>query len=91
MSWQRARRQDQKDERIAAILEAAAELYETRDFDDVHMGAIADRVGLAKASLYEYFSTKDDVFESGYRFNYLSRVGIIDLNSCRCGNGKTVR
>ena len=62
MSWQRAIRREQKDERVSAILKAAAELYETRDFDDVHMGAIADRVGLAKASLYEYFSTKDDVF-----------------------------
>jgi AcrR family transcriptional regulator len=62
MSWQRAIRPEQKEERVSAILKAAAELYETRDFDDVHMGAIADRVGLAKASLYEYFSTKDDVF-----------------------------
>jgi AcrR family transcriptional regulator len=62
MTWRRARRQEQKDERVSAILEAAAELYEARDFDDVHMGAIAERVGLAKASLYEYFSTKDDVF-----------------------------
>jgi len=62
MSWQRATRQEQKQERVSAILEAAAELYETRDFDDVHMAAIAERVGLAKASLYEYFLTKDDVF-----------------------------
>jgi AcrR family transcriptional regulator len=62
MSWQRAIRREQKEERISAILKAAAELYETRDFENVHMGAIADRVGLAKASLYEYFSTKDDVF-----------------------------
>jgi TetR/AcrR family transcriptional regulator len=62
MSYQRATRQEQKEERVSAILEAAAELYETRDFDDVHMAAIAERVGLAKASLYEYFSTKDDVF-----------------------------
>ena len=62
MSWQRATRQEQKEERVAAILKAAAELYETHDFDDVHMGAIAERVGLAKASLYGYFRTKDDVF-----------------------------
>lgn len=62
MSWQRAVRREQKEERVSAILKAAADLYETRDFEDVHMGAIADRVGLAKASLYEYFSTKDDVF-----------------------------
>jgi AcrR family transcriptional regulator len=62
MSWQRAVRREQKEERVSAILKAAAELYETRDFEDVHMGAIAARVGLAKASLYEYFSTKDDVF-----------------------------
>jgi len=62
MSWQRATRREQKEERVSAILEAAAELYETRDFDDVHMAAIAERVGLAKASLYEYFRTKDDVF-----------------------------
>jgi TetR/AcrR family transcriptional regulator len=62
MSWQRATRREQKAERVSAILEAAAELYTTREFDDVHMVAIAERVGLAKASLYEYFRTKDDVF-----------------------------
>jgi len=62
MAWQRARRPEQKEERVSAILEAAAELYETRDFDQVHMAAIAKLAGLAKASLYEYFSTKDEVF-----------------------------
>jgi AcrR family transcriptional regulator len=62
MSWQRATRPEQKEVRVSAILEAAAELYEARDFDDVHMAAIAERVGLAKASLYEYFRTKDEVF-----------------------------
>ncbi len=62
MSWQRATRREQKEERVAAILDAAAELYETHDFDDVHMVALAQRVGLAKASLYGYFRTKDDVF-----------------------------
>jgi TetR/AcrR family transcriptional regulator len=62
MSWQRATRREQKDERVSAILEAAAALYEARDFDEVHMVAIAELVGLAKASLYEYFGTKDDVF-----------------------------
>jgi AcrR family transcriptional regulator len=62
MSWQRATRPEQKEERVSAILEAAAELYETCDFDEVHMAAIAEQVGLAKASLYEYFRTKDDVF-----------------------------
>lgn len=62
MTWQRATRREQKEERVASILEAAAQLYESREFDDVHMAAVAKRVGLAKASLYEYFGTKDEVF-----------------------------
>jgi AcrR family transcriptional regulator len=62
MKWQRARRQDQREQRITAILDAAAKLFERGDFDGVAMTAIGKKAGLAKASIYGYFDTKEALF-----------------------------
>ncbi|MFN3193212.1 MAG: TetR family transcriptional regulator [Aureliella sp.] len=67
MSWKRARSSDQKAERIDAILEAAATLFDEKDFLDISMRDVAEQAGLGKASLYHYFKTKEEVFISLYR------------------------
>lgn len=67
MNWQRARQPDQKAERVAAILVAAAALYDERELSDISMQDVAGRAGLGKASLYHYFKTKEEVFISLYR------------------------
>lgn len=43
------------------ILDAAAELFTTRGYAGTSTRAIADAVGIRQASLYHYFSTKDEI------------------------------
>ncbi len=61
-TFQRARRPEQKEQRRAAILAAAAELFEANGFEGVSLNAIARRAGLAKSNLYRYFDSREDMF-----------------------------
>ena len=62
MAWQRARKPDQKAERVESILHAAATLFDQNDLAKISMSDLAAEVGLSKASLYSYFKTKEEVF-----------------------------
>ena len=57
--WQRARRPEQKEERSAAILNAAAVLLDARGINGTSLNAIARAVGLSKANLYRYFESRE--------------------------------
>ena len=57
--WQRARRPEQKEERSAAILNAAAALLDARGINGTSLNAIARAVGLSKANLYRYFESRE--------------------------------
>ncbi|WP_371169814.1 TetR/AcrR family transcriptional regulator [Aliiroseovarius sp. 2305UL8-7] len=58
----RARSDDQKHERHAAILSAAREMIEELGFEGVKMSALANRAGLAKGTLYLYVRSKEELF-----------------------------
>jgi AcrR family transcriptional regulator len=60
--YQRARRPEHKDERREAILAAARELAGERPVQEISLGDIARRVGLAKSNLLRYFESREDVF-----------------------------
>jgi AcrR family transcriptional regulator len=45
-----------------AILAAACEIFREAGFDGASMGDIAARIGASKATLYGYFSSKEDLF-----------------------------
>ena len=62
MSWQRARKPEQKSERIEVILAAASELFDEKELSDISMQDVAERAGLGKASVYHYFKTKEELF-----------------------------
>ncbi|MDI1481594.1 TetR/AcrR family transcriptional regulator [Polyangium sp. y55x31] len=62
--WQRAHSAEQKEQRREAILGAAAELFRERSIDDISIGEVAERAGLAKGSVYRYFATKEEVFQA---------------------------
>ncbi|MET9967251.1 TetR/AcrR family transcriptional regulator [Streptomyces sp. NPDC006356] len=47
------------EQRKALIMKVAAELFDTRGYQDTPMEAIAQQVGIRKASLYYYFPSKD--------------------------------
>lgn len=61
---QRARTEEDRALRRAALLGAAREAIEDGVYDDATMADIAEAVGLSKASAYLYFETKEDLFLS---------------------------
>jgi AcrR family transcriptional regulator len=62
MSYQRARRPEQKEERREAILAAARDLAARRSVRAVSLGDIAREVGLAKSNLLRYFEAREEIF-----------------------------
>ncbi len=64
MTWKRARTPEQKQQRRAEIVAAAAELLKDHDLQDVSLNAIARETGLAKSNIYRYFKTREEVFLS---------------------------
>ena len=62
MNWKRARTGEQKEQRIAEILEATARLYENGPFEAITLAAIAKESRFTRSNLYKYFRTKEDIF-----------------------------
>lgn len=62
MTWKRARSPEQKEQRRAAILEAAAALFEEGGLDKASLNAIARAAHLSKANLYRYFESREAIF-----------------------------
>ena len=61
-SFQRARQPEQKQQRRAAILAAAATLFADGGFDKITLSAIAREAGISKANVYRYFESKEEIF-----------------------------
>ncbi|MCK5686124.1 TetR family transcriptional regulator [bacterium] len=62
MAWERARNKDQKEQRIAEIVNAAASLYEKKDFHKITFTMIAKEANFTRSNLYKYFGSKEDIF-----------------------------
>lgn len=61
-NWQRARSDDQIEQREIAILSAAAELFEARPYHDITFAMIGKQAQFTRSNLYRYFQTKEEVF-----------------------------
>lgn len=48
--------------RRQAILDAAAEVFQETGFERASMAAICERLGYSKATLYNYFASKEELF-----------------------------
>ena len=48
-------------EKRPLILRAATEVFAEEGFNSVTVAAIADRAGIGKGTVYEYFSSKDEL------------------------------
>ncbi len=62
MNWQRARTDENKNERKKAIYRAAFTLFKNNGYDKVSFNAIAVESGFTKSNMYRYFSSKDEIF-----------------------------
>lgn len=60
--WQRARQDDQIEQREAQILQAASDLFDHYRYDDITLAKIAKAAGFTRSNLYRYFPTREDVF-----------------------------
>ncbi|HOP62490.1 MAG TPA: TetR/AcrR family transcriptional regulator [Spirochaetota bacterium] len=52
------------DERRGEIISAARELFQTKDYDKTTMQDIMNKLGIAKGTIYHYFSSKEDLLEA---------------------------
>ena len=52
------------DEKRGEIIRAAAELFEKHGYDRCSMAALSERLGGSKATLYGYFSSKEDLLRA---------------------------
>jgi len=59
MTRQRARSDEDKQARRAAILDAARDVFDATEFDAFTMDAVAAELGLVKGTLYRYFPTRE--------------------------------
>ncbi|APW43720.1 hypothetical protein RS694_15040 [Rhodoferax saidenbachensis] len=62
MERKRARSQEDKDQRRAHLVAAAAELFAQGHYDTVTIARVADRAGVAKGTAYLYFASKETLF-----------------------------
>jgi len=69
----RPRRRLDPDARRAAILDAAADAFAERPYDEVTVSAIAAQAGASGALLYRYFAGKEDLYAE------IVRLAISDL------------
>jgi AcrR family transcriptional regulator len=52
------------DERRRQLLDASAQVFTERPYEEVSMSEIASRVGISKGLLYHYFSSKEELFRT---------------------------
>jgi AcrR family transcriptional regulator len=58
----RAISNEQKKERQQAILDAALQLFQETSYEAVNVAGVAEKVGIAKGTIYLYFKTKEELF-----------------------------
>jgi AcrR family transcriptional regulator len=62
MKWQRARNEEQKEQRISEIVSATARLYKKHSFEEISFALIAKEAGFTRSNLYKYFPSKEEIF-----------------------------
>lgn len=62
MGFLRARSDEQKTMRLQQIAGAAADLFDSGDYDKITLAAIAKKLDFSRVNLYKYVSTKEEIF-----------------------------
>ena len=62
IAWQRARTENQIEQRIDSILQAAAELFTDYRLDQITLAMIGKKASFTRSNLYRYFSTKEEIY-----------------------------
>jgi AcrR family transcriptional regulator len=73
---------DGEDTKRRQILNGAREVFLTQGFDAASMGEIARRAGVSKGTLYVYFNSKEELFETTTREQCRAQVeGLFSFSS----------
>lgn len=59
--WQRARSEEQIEERVVAILDATSTLLKTSELEEITVSAIAEEANFTRSNIYKYFPTREDI------------------------------
>lgn len=87
-SYIRARTAEQKDQRLADILDATEGLLDERHYREVTMAAIAGRLGYSRANLAHYVRSKEEILLLLY---VRSLRSMLDEMAELCGKGLGAR
>ncbi|ESQ80644.1 TetR/AcrR family transcriptional regulator [Asticcacaulis sp. YBE204] len=79
MSTQELKSRGDKDARREAILDVASDIFLEGGFDAASMSAIAARVGGSKGTLYNYFKSKEELFEAFVQRHCALHANLIDI------------
>lgn len=60
--FKRARSEEQKEQRMQEIKNAVDELFAEKPYHDITLTTIANKLNLTRANLYQYVSTKEEIF-----------------------------
>ncbi|MEO1174910.1 MAG: TetR/AcrR family transcriptional regulator, partial [Myxococcota bacterium] len=60
--WQRARSDEQREQRRSALLDAASRLLARKPLSEISLNAIAAEANITKSNVYRYFESREDVF-----------------------------
>jgi len=60
--WQRARSDEQKQQRKVALLDAATRMLSSQPIADISLNAIARNANISKANVYRYFESREELF-----------------------------
>lgn len=60
--FKRARSDEQKEQRMQEIKDVVDELFATTPYHNITLTTIADKLNITRANLYQYVSTKEEIF-----------------------------
>ena len=61
MSFQRARSEDQIQDRIQEIIDATSSIYNSIGYDGLNFSIISEYTKFTRPNIYKYFKTKDEI------------------------------
>lgn len=85
MDFQRARNEEQRDQRRRAILEAATAMLGEMSVSSLSLNELSRRVGLAKSNVMRYFESREDVLLELLSARLHEWIQAIDLTRVEIG------
>lgn len=71
MEFQRARTQEQIENRREEILNSCCTLFQQEEYDNITLKAISEMTSISRTSMYSYYQTKEEVFLDVLKREYL--------------------